>query len=311
MAKSSTALHGDTGVGKTALIGDFIKSQIKLDPDFTARLITGERWGTVSDLHKKGRLEVWEVTERENPFEALRLAVQGWWPENVNDPKSKIVPPSPADLQRIGLWAFEGGSTFSQYLKGSQVKGGLANRAARGERVGTADSKDGYTVNFTDGSVQVGGNSRSHYNIVQNELQALVNVSHRLPGHLIWTFHSRNTTKFEPVYVPGVVGPELAGSAATPYVQRWFDSLFNIRIVKPDLKKLDKEHRIYLKTHYDKMMPGIPHLAVVRLPLDVQAVLGDKIPEFLVSRPGVMSEVVTLVLSLQDEADKLIEKGAQ
>jgi hypothetical protein len=60
---------------------------------------------------------------------------QGYWPADVNDPKSPLLAPKAEDLAKLGVFGIEGLSVGAQYLMGD-VKGGLAEQSGRGIKIG-------------------------------------------------------------------------------------------------------------------------------------------------------------------------------
>ncbi len=176
---------------------------------------------------------------------------------DTGDSKSPILAPTDESIRNVALFAFEGLSTYSDYIGGSYVTGGLAARSGRKERVGPAEE----TISFTDGTLAVGGNPRSHYNIVQNFIRGAVAISHRLPGFLVWTAHEQKA-KDDLSGMP-IVGPEVFGNKATQHVPRWFSNCLYLS-KKPVVRKtplgdvLENEYYLWLKDHYEPSMPSVP-----------------------------------------------------
>lgn len=198
------------------------------------------------------------------------MATKGWWPRDLADPTSPILPPTKEDLIEYKVRGFEGLSTFSDYIGGCYVSGGLAARSGRGERIGPAEE----TIKFTDGSVSVGGNPRSHYNVVQTYIRGSVANSHKLPIYNIWTAHEEKA-KDDKTGLP-IVGPEVFGQKATQHVPRWFANLLHLSST-PTIKKTkdgqemgDPDYRLWLKTHFDPQVPNVAFKAKNAIPASEQ-----------------------------------------
>jgi hypothetical protein len=275
MALSRNCLYGQSGVGKTAFLGMVIewfvkKHNPKIKP--IARLATCEDWATIEPYVKAGLLQVWTIGERDHPFETTELAVQGYWPEDLNNPVSKLIEPTGG----IPLYFFEGLATWSDYMMGNWAEGGLAERAGLGHKSGPGTRPGEDMIAFKDGTVPVGGNSQSHYNTTQRQMHGRVVKSMRLPGHVFWTSHEMKAAKDEQGRPSPQFGPEVVGAAATPRVPRWFGNLMHVQLIPKtptDEEKQNKllvnpgEHVIFLKEHYDPSYPNIPFKAKLRVPV--------------------------------------------
>jgi len=250
---SLTGLHADSGSGKTSFLGSICLWVSENRPDRKCRLVTAENYEGLEPYEKAGILDVWNIAGCEHPFEMLNYACRGYWP----DEKGKLQPLK--GRGDVAFQFFEGGSTFSDMLmyKLSEF-GGDGISIGPGTRTNTkGDSAD--LISFKDGEYGVGGNARSHYNIVQKEMRANIKATGGLPFPIIWTFHTvKATDGSTPIF-----GPQLTGSAATPKVQSWFSSLLHLHKTPKD------EHRLCLKQHTEKETGPIPFKAVQRIPLQL------------------------------------------
>lgn len=246
------AWHGDSGDGKTSLLGSLILWMMKTYPGARARLYTMDNTDPLEPYMDAGVLDVVRVDAYDHPFETLDKVCRGFKPNE----KGILIPPSPSDWQTTKLLAYEGGSMFSDLLMQD-----LADRMGDGVRVGpgTRPGEDG--IAFKDGDYGVGGNTQTHYNIAQKEMRKNIRNTGNLPVQAVWTFHTiKATEENKPIY-----GPQLAGKAATPKVQAWFGSLIHCHT---EAKGTGVEYKLYLKEHYDKnISPTIPFKAVTRVPL--------------------------------------------
>lgn len=311
MAHSVTCAYGDNLWGKTTFLGSVLHHGLKQNPNFRARLYTCENYDALEPWIKAGILELWVIDTRENPFDTVHQAVQGHFPEDPEDPTSRVRPPTAKDLQEISVWLYEGMATFCDFMMGGYAKGGLAARSGRNERIGPAEE----TICFTDGDprtgVKVGGNPRTHYNIVQRWMHGAVRTSRQLPGHVIWTSHEV-VAKDERTNRP-ILGPELTGTAATSTCCRWFGNTIHVMRVDSKSKGKDKEnsltseYRLYLKPHYSVDSPNIPYKAVLRVPAEVpQEEVEKLIPEYILNSRDSYSELMDIRVKVDALSEKLI-----
>lgn len=268
---------------------DWIRSNI--NPNAIGRVYTCEHTTSIEEKVNKGIIQITNLNVFQQPFETMRMAITGKWPEEPDNPRSKWLPNTDPNVL---LSAYEGISTISEYLGGSGVEGGLASRAGRGDRVGPAEE----TISFRDcsecsntknkgacphGGTAIGGNSRSHYNIVQTEMASLVKRSHILPVFNIWTAHETKA-KDDYTQMP-IVGPDVFGQKATQHVPRWFANVLHLSVNKGkevvDKVSGDKTnellYRLWLKDHYDPASPTIP----IKAKTSIHAKFAADVPAFL------------------------------
>jgi hypothetical protein len=247
----SMAAYSESGAGKSTLAKHFLKwlDTSGYDPNRQMRVYTAEHDAAYNKLVKDGRALVWQVDERETPFETLDLAVRGWWPKDLKDPTSPLRPPTKDELNGRIVRIYEGISTFSDFMGTGYASGGLAARGGRGERIGPAEE----TIKFKDGEMGVGGNPRSHYNVVQGYIKGFIRLSMRLYGYNIWTAHEEKG-KDSLTGLP-IVGPEVYGQKATAQVPRLFPNVLHLtkRLIEKRMKdgtvELSPDFRLWLKDH--------------------------------------------------------------
>jgi hypothetical protein len=301
------AWHGDSGDGKTSLLGSLVQWMIKNAPGKKCRLYSADNTDPLEPYIDAGLVEVWRPQMWDHPFETLDLACQGYWPTDPSDPTSKLVKPTAATWDTYRLLAYEGGSLFSDLLMQD-----LADRIGDGVRVGpgTRPGEDG--ISFKDGSYGVGGNTQTHYNIVQKEMRKNIRNTGNLPVQCVWTFHTvKAVEENKPIF-----GPQLAGKAATAKVQAWFGALLHCH-TEPG-KAGSIEYKLYLKEHYDKnVAPTIPFKAVTRVPLPlldpavkraIEQTWDGIIPQSLTwtNDSGVMTRYMDLRKQLREAAKQII-----
>lgn len=252
-------IYGPPLSGKTTQIISLIKRLNKEQPDKIARVYVGD--GSLanyleSGLVDAGIIKVLDYSGRAMPFTVTEMIAEGYWAEDPFDPTSKLVQLTPEEFNTTAIWVYEGLSVQGAYLL-SNVEGGLAWRAARGEKIGQ-DSP--ISVRDKDGRV-FGGNPMSHYNVAQKHLSGCITRTKRLPGMIIWTAHEKSAE--DKLQGETIVGPELAGGALTPVISREFNNtLHTTKAVIQTTKDVDKttgqrvteekvEFRLYTQDHYD------------------------------------------------------------
>lgn len=230
-----------------------------------------------SGLIEAGILELVEYQDRDYPFSVIDAMVDLWMPENPADPKSKWLPPPKDNLASThALVAFEGLAVMGKYLHGN-IKGGLAYRHARGERIGKDVSKDepllivDETLPGFSEAKKFGGTTVGHYMMSQPFLLSALRRSRKFPGWVIWTSHpveaadvteGAKAGEFGKISGKKIVGPELIGKAYTPHLSREFGNTLHFDtatvvekesddVTKKQVGNISREYRIYTASHYD------------------------------------------------------------
>jgi len=301
MAKSLNLIYGQSGVGKTTLLDLIFRWYRQHNPKVKAKLYTCEDYGPIKHLEDEGVLKVWQINMRDHPFSTCTSATDGFWPEDPDDPESELIAPTVSDFEEFPLRFFEGLSTWSEYMIGNYAIGGLAERAGRGDHTGPGTRPGTDEPSFTDGPLKtpVGGNSMSHYNLVQRQMHARVVKSQRFPCDVWWTAHEMKAAKDEYGRPHPNFGPEIVGSAATPRAPRWFGNLFHAAIKQKE-GRLDKkvkdegEFTVFLKEHYDPIIPGIPFKAKMRTSYDN----AGKIPPSIPATEEAVAEFLDILFNL-------------
>ena len=248
----------------------------------------GETLRVAGALGASGFIDVLDYTSRKNPFEVTGLLTSGWWAQDPDDPESPLYKPSIDEMRKIGLIVWEGTTVMSDYLMGD-IEGGLRNRMAKGEVMNNDAS-----FRFKDGGTLIGGNSRTHYGLVQRHMLANIRRSHSVPAvHKYWTGHERRVDEESPGIRQPIIGPDVCGGALTARIGASFGNTIHLDSVDLVKKKKDpktgkeveyteKEYRAYLRTHYDPNgATATRYFAGVRLPDLVQAKHPDFVPEYL------------------------------
>lgn len=274
-------LYGRPSTGKSECSARAIEQYIEENPEKKARIIVGDgSLITYEHLLLDGRAEGMEFSHRDYPTKTLRRLAEGWWPADPSDPTSPLVPPNKQEgfLDR-GFYVFEGLSVGGRYILGMN-KGGMAQRAAMGEKLGP-DA----VVRYIDGELDprtglpkeddsaFGTNGTAHYMAAQQQLTEIVQASRGLPAHVLWTAHeavAEQQTNLgdlkNPVKVKTgdtIIGPEVAGKALTPIIQRIFTNTLHtqslakkVKAAKPDeftgtaAMDLDLDYRLWTRDHF-------------------------------------------------------------
>jgi len=208
------------------------------------------------NLYELGALDIYQYNIHSHPFETCSLITQGYWPENLDDPDSKLLAPDLASLPNtFGMFVFEGLTAMCEYLMG-YIEGGLSEQAARpGIKLG-----GGLDAPFkvTDGSITLGGVSQSGYGFVQRLIKTLIEQTRVLSPLVYWTAHQREVEDVENKTT--IIGPNVAGKALTTLIGASFgntihlDTVSKTRKVKEENKVVEDitiERRAYWKEHFD------------------------------------------------------------
>lgn len=285
MAKAFDLIYGEPGAGKTRSLIELILHVYNTTGKKT-KVYTGDgSYGfyEATGLVEKGIIDLMDFSVRDNPFETLQQIAEGMWPEDVDNPASKMKKLTPEQLAQVGLWIFEGAAVAGNYLLGTR-KGGLAQRASAGEIIG-----QDAPIQFRDGDLKVGGNAGAHYNVGQRQMLAAILRTKALPGMVIWTTHERMddgerggsfakgqggekvrlTEKF--------IGPEIVGKAMTASISREFRNTLHFTVASKKVQNgqdattgktnYDEvaDYRVYTQDHYDPDgIVGLKYKAVIR-----------------------------------------------
>lgn len=257
----SILTYGDSGDGKTALIGELAEYIIKTEKKRT-RLYSSDRGGSetirpyIDDIKFQGK-PVIELVElgTGDPWVFLNKAVRGY----TRAADGKWVAPPANVSDDIGLWAFEGMTSIADALMQN-----LAFKASQGTNIGGGGNVN-FNIQAEGETLKVGGNNMAHYGVVQTRIIEEVWESQRLPGWLFWTAAAKRDD--DPNAAGKVLGPAVAGKALTGEVPRWFVYTFRVAAV-PGGPGQSERHILYLGDHQDVASGGAKGLGNTRVPLD-------------------------------------------
>ena len=287
MATRIECYYGESGSAKSSAVAALIEKVFR-ETGKSFRVYVGDGsaatyqdWG----LCDVGAVHLCDYTIRDWPVTTLQQITEGMWPEDPEDPKSKMRKLTPEELAKNAGWVLEGLSVGSNYLMGNK-KGGLAEQAGRGVKIGQdspisiKDLDTGPTGAYIQGSgpgTTVGGNPPAHYNVAQRQMLTNIERSKQLPGIVIWSAHERAGE--DSVTQEKVIGPEVAGKALSAGLSKHFNNTLHFTIAtKVTGKTADattgksvsgvlNEYRLYTRDHMDPDgLTAVKYKAVTRTP---------------------------------------------
>lgn len=302
--------YGDSGSGKSSLIGSMCEFMRKRYQGMKGMLYTADNTQVLEPYIEEGLLDVYRVDSRWHPFETIDYVTRGYHPRDPFNEKTEMIAPTEEWFKQYLFIAHEGLTNYCDLVLSN--RGGLAKLMGKGEHVGPGTRPGEDAISFKDGDLEVGGNSRSGYFLIQKLAADWVRNSYQMHVPLtIWTAHEvRATEDNKPIF-----GPCVAGKAATKDVQKWLDALIHCHTVK---QGESVEYRLYLREHYDdKIAKGIPFKALTRLPLGLlkatdKAAIHKKwnelVPLYIdwTGDPDVMEKYMDLRKKMREAAKQLI-----
>lgn len=283
MANRVELVYGNSQSGKSTW-GLQLAEHLYVKKGLKTRWYLGDGGGaTIEDsgLVDEGIIELVQFNLRDDPFATMQFCCDGFWPQDPRDPKSKLEPTK--DFSPYGMMVFEGLSVGCDYMMGDS-KGGLADRAAKGEKIGQDTP---YIV--SEGGLKFGGNPPSHYGFTQRRIISLIERTRALPvPFVLWTAHQR---KAEDSDLKGVYefGPDCAGQALTSKIGAYFGNTIHMHqvtvkvkakdpLTNKDIEVLKIERRAYTRKHVDpEGNTSIKYYANSRMPREY---ISD-MPEYL------------------------------
>jgi hypothetical protein len=264
-------VYGKSGTAKTTWWMTIAEELFRLTGQTTRLYIGDGGLATVEDagLMEDKIVEACVFNERDWPFTTVRQISQGAWP----NAKNELVPLAQSGADNVGLWVFEGLTVMSDYIMGS-AKGGLADRAGKGEKIG----QDSPIMVQDPSGEKFGGNAMAHWNFAQRRIIDAIQASKALPGFVIWTAHERAAEDKEDGNEK-IIGPAAAGKALTAQLPLWFGNTIHMTTATKKVKQKDPatgkdvdqyivERRAYTRDHADPDgTVFVKYLANTRCPL--------------------------------------------
>lgn len=288
--RTTICLYGDTGDGKTTLLGekaehDYIRTYDKrARRGKVMRLYTADPGGyrSIVPYVKEGIIEIVDLVGMPLPWEWVKHTTMGLVPAIGSTPWIR----DPERDQWTASCAFEGGTAFADNLMQD-----AAEQATMGRNIGGEPPAFKYASG--DGAMEVkwAGNSRSHYGSVQTIMNiAIQHTLNRLQWcDIVWTFMARRAQDADTGNP--ILGPEMAGKALTSGLPRLFNYCFRAMAVAQDeLTGKRAEHRLYFDDINETMSPGTKTLGNLRLPMD--SAEDTSIPSFI--QPASLVQAIAL-----------------
>lgn len=235
-----------------------------------------------SGLIEAGVMEVLQYNNRKEPILTCQRICEGYWPKDPNDPNSPLIKPDFEQLRaNYGLYIFEGLTAMADHMM-SDKEGGMAWRAARGEKIG----QDTPFV-IMEGGEKFGGNPPSHFGFVQRKIEDNIERTRALPGWVQWTAHERKAEDYDTKDTE--FGPDICGKALTTKIGARFGNSIHLHPAMKTIKQKDEvtgkmvdheivDYRAYTRKHFDPMQKSyVMYYANNRMPDTFR----DEMPEFL------------------------------
>lgn len=278
MARSGI-IYGDSGTLKSTAAKHFSHYIYERTGKETFLLsMDGGGWGPMQPEIDAGLISAYRCNV-EVPLPTLRKISQGYWPANVLAERAAETDLVPIDFRRFGGMAVEGVTSISQAM--------MRHLADRGIRTGedpTSPFKQQVRVNGAVVTEQFAGNSRAHYNFVQNQLYSLITNFNSLP--LEYVLFTGLEARAEEDDRTLIYGPQIAGKKATALIPSWVGDCIHaqgfavrrtIEVPDPtDSKKkvqsevVDTVVRMYFQKHPDPvtgiMYPAKPRVSPEAIP---------------------------------------------
>jgi hypothetical protein len=281
-AAAATLVYGDTGSGKTTLIGTFAK-WVWRKFHVVTRLYTYDPGGYSDDilaLVKLGIIEVWRVYTRDPqglrglPSETIQRAAQGWWPAEI-DPATGESPlgirleEPPADL-RFAM-AQDGLTSMCDWSMDD-----MGQRAA----FGTLGGEGSNLKTIESGDLKMGVGNRASVGFVQNKVRNWVlnslAVRNLVTAPLFTALELKvlDSDRGLPLY-----GPKIAGQAKTTDVPAWFGATLGSCLEKDE--KGNPEWRLHLRDYTYPPTDPTPHKCKIRASAQLPTAELLRLPSFL------------------------------
>lgn len=274
MARSG-CIYGDSGTFKTTAIAHLARYIAEKTGKCTLLFSAdGGGWGPCQEEVEAGMIKPFRVDTATIPLPMLRKVSQGYWPENPLEPDVSLVNFIPIDWSQVGGVAIEGFTSI-----GTMLMRHAADKNLKTGEEGTTPFTMPIRVDGTIRNETFAGNSRGHFNFVQNQLYGLtMNFTSWPVEYALFTGHEKKTEDGDRSTIYGVAVP---GKAITALIPTWVgdcihaqdyqvertvqvDKLGGKPGEKEDIKTVDTVCRYYFKKHPDPstgiMYPAKPRV---------------------------------------------------
>ena len=282
MARSGV-IFGDTGTFKTTAIAHMARYIAEKTGKATLLFsCDGGGWGPCQEEVEAGMIRPYRCDTATIPLPILRKVSQGYWPRNPEETDLAKLDFCPVEWGDVGAVAVEGFTSI-----GTMLMRHAADRNLKTGEEGTTPFSMPIMVNGRVQNETFAGNSRGHYNFVQNQLYGLtMNFVSWPVDYVLFTGHEKKTEEGDRTTVMGIAVP---GKAITPLIPTWVGDCIHAqdyhleRVMsvpriggKPgemeDIKTVDTVCRYYFKKHPDPVTgimypakPRVTHGAVAAL----------------------------------------------
>lgn len=247
--RESLLIYGASGSGKTTQLS-MLAEWCMLRYGKKTRLIStsGGGWSSIIPAVESGIVEATYICDRAHAFETLDRFSKGWWPADLEDPQSPLIPPTgQQDWDKIGCICFDSITEAASWLMDDMVY-----REARGE---FKSSSQNLMVRFRDGDTWIGSPAPGHYGTIQNNIARYIVQMKSIPKYVACTALELKTSDMRtqlPMY-----GPDVIGQKMTQTVSAMFENTLHLYFV--ETKDPNRPtRRMYLSTHFEE---GVPFVA--------------------------------------------------
>jgi hypothetical protein len=282
MARSGV-IYGDTDTFKTTAIAHFARYIAEKTGKATLLFSAdGGGWGPCQEEVDVGMIRAYRCDTATIPLPVLRKVSQGYWPANPEATSISDVDFRPVPWDEIGAVAVEGFTSI-----GTMLMRHVADRNLKTGEEGTTPFSMPIRVNGEIRQETFAGNSRGHYNFVQNQLYGLtMNFISWPVEYVLFTGHEKKTEDTDRTTVMGIAVP---GKAISALIPTWVGDCIHAQdyqvpittvVSKPGGKSGEMENlitferhcRYYFRKHPDPVTglcypakPRISHSAVAEL----------------------------------------------
>lgn len=279
--------YGAGGIGKSTLLAE-IAAHVWKKWGKKSRIVGADGGGyrAFKPLMDKGILSYCAIDAwaEDSTFQTLELVSKGFWPEDVEQPDSPLLPP----IEEVRLCPFCGEDTgarghaaaakcascgkplpqgvrlkrAAKLINGFDEVGFVAFEGATAfgslllNRLRKADPDGGRTIK--DGDYKISSLGKQHYGDAQNHSQQLVANSRRLPVPIVaWT--ALELRGDDDGYGKPTYGPAWAGKKLTSLCIPWFTDVIHVdyvqemqgALVKKDANGMPiSSRKLFLSKHY-------------------------------------------------------------
>lgn len=281
MAKSGV-IYGPTGTYKTTAIAHMARYYAETVGKATLLLSAdGGGWGPCDEEVAAGMIRPFRVDTATIPLPMIRKASQGYWPRNPEEPDISKVDFVPIPWDDIGAIAVEGITSI-----GTMLMRHCADKTLKTGEEATSKFSMPIMVNGQLATETFAGNSKGHYQFVQNQLYGMVMNFISLPcKYVLFTAHEKRSEDDDRSTIYGIAAP---GKAITPLIPTWLGDCIHAQDYsvtrttrgpapgdpskQVDVEVVDTHCRYYFKKHPDPVTgimftakPRVSHSAVKAL----------------------------------------------